>query len=453
VEQAERQQFLITADHIDLDRTHSLTLRVDREDFLPHADGGVGLSPAGGTTTEGQRLSGMRLLDVEGNPQALVEALTIPPDRLGGLLNKERWLADLYSLAEAQFLDSIAQGGGGVLRYDKAKRRLREYLDRTGRTQTVPEVLRQLRRRGHIEVRTDTRGRWIGVARVPPTLYSVPLRTGDDEFEVWGVTGTLSFAHWNSLTGLGQERRCRTRSDDPLPVIRILGALGAVGEEFTISTLPVGALLSFSLSAEDLANQWGDCGFEELQEGPAPIRQFKPQYAGWGGVDGPTNQFKWSLLLTRDPQTEVHPLYSLRSNREEVVRYRFIPDRRWGMWFAYYAAISHYFPDEAWPLLYQGDTHSVWLPAKMDVPLTIERALIAAGGGPPIELKLSRVQHGEAQGLLATTPQGVVIGPLHLFYDALLPDQRTSRWLEYQFVAPALALLVAQKLGASIHEF
>jgi hypothetical protein len=133
-----------------------------------------------------------------------------------------------------------------------------------------------------------------------------------------------------------------------------------------------------------------------------------------------------------------------------------VPDDRWGKWVAYDASIARadrvlreQIPDAApiapFPLHVSEMDGAVWIPQQLGFPLLIQRALIAASGLPPNEIRLSALEHRDQ--LIARSIFGTMLGGFDPLYRCFLDAGDASIWLQYEYVPPEVVDLLCEKLG------
>jgi hypothetical protein len=432
----------------------SITLRLTACE-VGHAArcGGAGIDPTGRTATENPYLSGFAIRGAPEGPMPIPRPIL--PTMLGSELHDDffvEWLADL---PESKFLDSLAQAAPSWLSYGEARDRVRRYLQSAGRTDSAARIIDDLRRRGMFEITTDPRGRWTGIAKVPPMIYRLPLSIAGNE--VWGIAGTLAHGDWQNLSQFGMETWHDDADDSTaLPVLRLSGTMDiGMPTRFLVSRLPATSIAAHSVSLNALRNTFTGIGFEQLDR-RAHVQYFNPMQADWGNLDQLGDLV---LLRYTDPETNSHVLHSLRSRARADGRflYRHVVDERWGTWLAYDACVAwveheyHLQGLAPWPLHQEENTGDVWLPASMRVPHVLERALVAASGAPPTKCRLTRVPNRAEEGIFGKDGRGNVFGPFDPSYDKLLPAEPGCRlWLRYRWVPTPLAVLVADRLGCRL---
>jgi hypothetical protein len=89
----------------------------------------------------------------------------------------------------------------------------------------------------------------------------------------------------------------------------------------------------------------------------------------------------------------------------------------------------------------------VWLPARIGLPVALERALVLCSGALPLEFELARsdaLVDGRLPLFLRTGAGAKVqVSPVY-------HDMANGKWLVYQWVPEAVAAVVADKLGARL---
>jgi hypothetical protein len=98
-----------------------------------------------------------------------------------------------------------------------------------------------------------------------------------------------------------------------------------------------------------------------------------------------------------------------------------------------------------WPIPYSAKDRTVYLPARISLPVVLERALVLCRGQGPdvveadaryIAEKLVIVRRQDGKGLFATSQ--------------VYRDMASGRWLAYRSVPVEVATILAEKLGATL---
>lgn len=432
------------------------TLRVATADIAASGTRGtIGLDRWGGSTTVAPMLVGTTLS--VGTPHTECPT-TFVTNGAGASAAETRLAYRLRSNPSARFLDSLAMSDAQHLPYGAARDRLRRYLNQEGFIESVQPILRDLRRRGYIEIVTDPRGRWTGIARVPPMIWSIPVTAAGRS--LWAVGGTLSFGEWSSLFTLDSEVVIEETKAEFLPTVRLVGRpMPPVGASFTVAERPCTSIAAFSAGEVELRARLADLSFEQLDARATEVETFEPMRAEWqaGMVnEGNLPPAQWTLLRYLDPETGAHLIRSLINQTAGGPRYRHVRDERWATWIAYAARID--WVERVcgqdgiapWPLHYDEHRGDVWLPARMNLPYVLERALVAASGEGPSELRISRTATESDGSFYAMTPFGTRVGPFARSHDHLLPEGEQRLWLRYRWIPPELAATVADRLGCRV---
>lgn len=448
VEQSESRVFALTASTSTGERLGSVRLRLAVGDDR-QIDGPVDLTPFCGQNQSTVR--GMMVRSPELDP-SYTSRFEILPFLLGEQVSKTR-----PECAEARFLDALAHGSGRMP-YGRARSILRRYLDADREfSRSTTSTFEALRQRGMLEIRSDPRGRWTAIGAVPPTLYRLPFDVGGAP--VWGVCGTVRLAQWAQLSRSNGQIWSRHLSSKSLPVVRLRGASVAL-EGFTNAETPPTAIASCSSSLAEIVAALGARGFESKDSRADDYEWFRPASGDWSPSEY-HHTFDWSLLRYTDPETRSHKLHSLRSDIAGEVRYRHVRNERWATWIAYDSCVRNLAAKHPklegiapWPLSYDSRKRSLWTPARMRLPLILERSLVACSGSPPGTSRLVRdtdPSHRDPKSLRALSLDEFV-GFFDRNYAEFIPENEPRVWLEYQHVPRELVALVANKLGCRITE-
>lgn len=451
------QRFTIRLVAVDGTVLHQRTLRVAASEAPMGKDARpMGLDRWGSSTALQPFLRGLSLSPTTHEPH--IPDFDGPADSLGDPPPGADWF---HSHPVLRFLDTLAMRDASMIPYGTARDRMRRYLDEAGVVAKLRDVFRDLRRRGFVEVVTDARGRWEGIAKVPPTVWPLAFTRG--RAAAWGVTGTLTIQQWVTVCSLGMQSFIRRGHGHTAPAIRLVGELDGELEAVGIRTAPTAylAIARFSAGLAEYTERFAD-GYAQLDArvcGSTAV--FSPNDASWN-VRAPSvvNTPEWTLLRYTDPDTGAHTLRSLQRSTGGGPSYRPVRDERWGIWIAYDATARFYDeqlrqhdpnhqPIAPWPIHYHPTKRQLWLPRRMAMPYVLERALIAASGEPPWEVKLTRDRE-EPEGFWARTELGTQVGPIDRTFESFVPVQTTNHWLCYPLVPAELAELVAAKLGCRV---
>jgi hypothetical protein len=416
------------------------------------AEGDVALVPACHSAERGVAVRGMTVTGLDQRP-AVASELDIQPHQLGG-----DSIPDLARIPlecpEMRFLDALAQGTG-QMSYGRARNLMRRYLE-NHRDRTTTATFESLRQRGMLEIRADSRGRWTTVGAVRPTIYALSMRIGEDS--TWGVCGTLSLDHWRQLANTGAKLFVARDQATSLPVFRLRGSIAESGP-FELERSPPTTIAMCSASLDELREAFGSRGFEPLGERAQDREWFQPLCADWSGSPPPAED-DWVLLRYTDPDTGSHRLHSLRNGQPGEHRYRHVRNERWATWITYDACVrqqERLHPSllrgvAPWPLSYHSETHSVWVPARMRLPLILERALVACSGAPPSWARLVRAPAPTERRLRGRTVSGAFVGDFDMNYSDFLQADSPRLWLQYQHVPAEVVDILKNRLGCRLDE-
>ncbi|MDC2888704.1 hypothetical protein [Psychrosphaera algicola] len=287
----------------------------------------------------------------------------------------------MESNVSSLFIDSIATTNKGSMNYGVARDQIRRLANNFGIDDIEPALLiRELRRRGHVEVETNVKGHMVRVCSVPPTLYSLPIKDSK-QHQLYGVCGSLRLQQWKQLE---QVANCRVFIDkttsNKLPAIRI-------SSDGFLAITEIAQLCNFQvvdLPAQKLSQWLGS--IQETKENLSwyPEQGFCPNYLERlnpsRGVFNETENIlvdksrKFELFKYEDPKIQGMRVYKLGENLGDgVSKYSFIHDSRWGVWIAM-GAFAEFIKNppysildaSPWPIPYDKVTGCLWLPARME---------------------------------------------------------------------------------------
>jgi|SaaInlV_120m_DNA_3_1039746.scaffolds.fasta_scaffold02520_2 hypothetical protein len=359
------------------------------------------------------------------------------------------------------FLDSIATTINGFMSYGVARDQIRRLASNIGIDNIEPALLiRDLRRRGHVEIKTDVKGHMVGVCVVPPALYSLPI-VDSEQGQLYGVCGSLRLQQWKELA---QATDCKvfveSEESNNLPVTRIFAntksVIKAIAESanFLVIDLPAQSVSQWLGSVHEIKDKlsW----YQEQGLEPKYLERLNPGNSYFRPAEhlyvDPNRTFE--LFRFEDQQIQGLRVYKLGKNLGHgIPEYSFVADSRWGVWMAVNAfaefikappfAIADASP---WPIHYDSVTGCLWLPARMEPPFVIERALTLCSGSGPVVKQASGEDVEDSILLLekGRTPIGRV--------SRVYSEMANGKWLCYRWVPEAIANHAASLLGGELRD-
>jgi hypothetical protein len=379
-------------------------------------------------------------------------------DELGVELDGEAWLPGV----EEKFLDGLAQQG--AMDAPTARKWIRKLLSESGRTDEPNFIMMDLRARGFIEIATTHKGNMARIHAVQPSVYALPVMLSGSR--VHGVLGTLRLAHWHALATEGEAWRAyQQRGEQPFRAIRLVskeersiniacadgGPLASRG--FRYASAPSLGIAQWSEGSDVVREVAMRNSMESIGKAAESAMRFN---AAKGKFSGIPSIFPYELWKTKDLATGFDSVHYLVDRSDSGVQpgHSFVRDSRWGVWisldaFARYMSqlpgLSGVHPV---PISYESAAGVVWLPARLGLPVALERALVLCSGAAAEVLTL---QTGEPQlggerlqlrSKVGRAPRGAV--------SAFYFDMADGIWLAYRYVPKVVAELVAEKLGARL---
>jgi len=365
----------------------------------------------------------------------------------------------MESNVSSLFMDSIATTIRGSMTYGVARDQIRRLSSSMGINDIEPALLiRELRRRGYVEVETNVKGHMVRICAVTPTLYSLPIQDGE-HYQLYAVCGSLRIQQWKELA---QASGCRVFIDRTtscnLPAVRFipknLSVINAVAKvaNFQVVGLPASIISQWLGSIQEMQERlsW----YSEPGLSPNYLERLKPDQ----GVFNATENImvdklrKVELFRFEDPQIQGLRVYKLGKNLGDgISKYSFIQDSRWGVWMAMGAFAEcvkgppyNIVDASPWPVHYDSVTACLWLPARMEPPFVIERALTLCTGDGPKVFEVTGEHDGDSI-LLSAKGQGM-IGKVSLVYN----EMANGKWLCYRWVPETIASNVASLLGGEL---
>jgi hypothetical protein len=374
--------------------------------------------------------------------------------------NCENIMEEVVGNISCQFLDSLSTTIKGFITYGVARDQIRRLADNLAIENVEPALLmRELRRRGHIEIETDRKGHMVRICSVPPTLYSLPIKDSEQR-QLYGVCGSLRLQQWKDII---EDDNCNVIVEKitqyKLPVVRVVQKspsevnIASHFSDLKLVDLPALQLSQWLGSIQDIKENlswYPEQGFR-----PDLLERLHPGRSQFNAVESMRVDCSRKIELFRyeAPQIRGARVYKLGMNLGEgFSKYSFIQDSRWGVWmamgaFGKFVKNQHSIADASpWPLHYESATGSLWLPARMEPPFVIERALTLCAGAGPLVKRVTSVNDGELVFLLDEKQR--VIGKISRAYS----EMANGKWLCYKWVPSAIANKVASLLGGELKE-
>lgn len=351
---------------------------------------------------------------------------------------------------ELKLLDTVARLGSvawGPFR-DQASR----LQARAGQKVQPVFPLLALRRKGLVEVATTSRGHLARIYACPPSIYGT--NTTLDGRLVLGIAGSLTLPQWQELAQEDVAWEVVVHDADPMGWRLVENEPGWASERaiemgFDFRQGPAGQVASWTSSLADMRDLLFRDSSSDIGRAREGARRFNP--ASGKFTANPSN-LPCELWRVADLSTGVDNVHVLVHDD----RYSFVRDSRWGAWMSLDAMAAHLkrlLPDRRdlhpLPLPYSIKDGTVWLPARLNLPVVLERALVLCSGlGPEQHDLIPRDEDGNDKGALELLARstGCIVAKVHrMFY-----EMAAGRWLAYRFVSRDLAELIAHKLGARV---
>lgn len=407
------------------------------------------ISPAGDPMESDDGLRGALLQNTWTVAEGGQKAYSLPSVRRVGIAGEPIPL----EACELLLLDTVARLGSvawGPFR-DQASR-----LQAAAGQMVQPAIpLLALRCRGLVEVATTSRGHLARVHACPPTIYGTNLTLGGRL--VLGIAGSLTLAQWRELAEEDVAWEVVGHDADPMSWRLVENEPGWASERalemgFEFRLGPAGQVASWTASLADMRDLLLRDSSSDIGRAREEARRFNPAN---GKFTAKPNNLPCELWRVADLSTGVDNVHVLVHDD----RYSFVRDSRWGAWVSLDATAAYFsqlLPDRRdlhpLPLPYACRDGTVWLPARLNLPVVLERALVLCSGLGPEHHDLAprdEDTHGADALELLARDTGCAVAKVHrMFY-----GMAAGRWLAYRFVPRDVAELVAQKLGARLDAY
>ena len=373
-------------------------------------------------------------------------------------LGKKVEYSERKASIQQKFLDKLANSNS--LSFGSA----RDFLERQIQVNDLELqpvfVLLELRRLGHLELSTSQKGHIKRVHAIKPRLYKLPLiHAGED---IYGISGTLKLKHWEALSANDKSFRAYSshNSSDMMTSFRLLVSdIKKTKNQFWQFEF-------IETSALDVAN-WA-AGIQRVKEQieqntmesiGSPAESALKFNASMGVFRKECNFETWQLWKVQDLDTRIDQIYVLanKSSSSSCSEYAFVRDSSWGKWIAtseFVRWISNKYEIEdlhSVPINYNCSNGTFWIPARIGLPVILERALVMCNGTSPEIITLQRSEQSSTDNRISLsrfTGQSPVL-EANKFYT----DMAEGKWLSFHNVPEQVAQVVASKLGAVLDIF
>jgi hypothetical protein len=369
----------------------------------------------------------------------------------------------MQSHGVARFLDTLAQMGS--MAYGPARDQLARMTAQGSKKVSASTLLLDLRSRGFVEIETNARGHLTRVHAVPAALYE--LQVEEDGQPVFGILGTPRLQQWEGISAPCGDFCVyhEVANEGCLGTWRVLakdvGALEriATAHGFTITGNPSMAIAQWAATRDEVATRIEQIAGEGLGAKIRFPERLNPE-KGWffpvQDVQCPARGPAYQLFRMEDRDIGRLQVYRVGVARDGVnPRYGFVRDSRWGVWIALGAFadfVKLQFKIESaspWPVPYLPGDGTVLLPARISLPVVLERTLALCNGRGPyalgVEAGKSPVQGHQDIPLLGKD-DGVQFATISQVYSSMA----SGTWLAYRHVPEEVASVVASKVGGRL---
>jgi len=393
-------------------------------------------------------MSGPNLVGIEIEPATLPSGYSILLER-EDVLGRKVSDQPIEHSGLRQFLDALAQVAS--MTYGQAKELLYRLTAKDGQSEPPLFLLFKLRSMGHLDISISYKGHIERIIAVTPTIYSLGFSVNNKT--VWALSGTLRLDHWEAvarekLAWSPYQKDSHAKSMDTFYLLihdhaDALQTCHDMG--FTFSEQPALTTIEWSANLADFRSETFRNPIESLGTRQDVAQRFTANRGIFSAT--PAGEF-CELWKIQDLDTYYDNLYVMAENQQ----YAFVSDSRWGVWLAvdsFAGWLKQKFPMEEFypfPIMYQAERATLWIPARIGLPVILDKAAVLCSGCSPDVYKLSKIEEKCNSTVLGLAEESTPILEVDKFYDQMADGQ----WLAYKLVSRYVAEQIAEKLGARL---
>ncbi|KZN62890.1 hypothetical protein N473_18415 [Pseudoalteromonas luteoviolacea CPMOR-1] len=346
------------------------------------------------------------------------------------------------------FLDALAIAG--ALNYGIARNLLQRLIHKHHSDTTPILILLYLRQVGRIELTTTNRGHIVSVNSVKPTIVELPITTVNGR--VYGVVGTLRLKQWDLIDNLCDldviyatpdkfgfsGRRIISNSQEKIKEM-------CNKHEFHFVRQPSKEILEWANGIEQFKLSISGYHIESL------VGQSKKKFSPGKALFTDTSKhYDCELWKMDDLGTYLDNLYVVNLNGS----LSFIRDSRWGTWlniieYAKWLRDMKYLPESfTVPITFHLSTSTIWIPARIGLPIVLDRALSLCSGLSPEVIKMAKETTQTNNSSINIVSENDKTTKLEI--DCFYTNMAAGHWIKYEFIPEGIANKVAQLLNAKL---
>jgi hypothetical protein len=256
---------------------------------------------------------------------------------------------------------------------------------------------------GHIEIQTDSWGRWSYVHQNPPRIYCLPWKSSGIYYAA--MTGCIPRAAREAAIATATSLDCRIFAKDngcrlvPPRILfahQELAAFEMLAEESRIGWTPQPEAVRLANWAAGL-DEWREHLVWHPDRGPTEVAEYVPScFQVTAAAQHPA---PFRLQCVEDPYTRRHRWHKLVHNDAIGVnglRHAFVRDAAWGMWKAQNAIAD----DDLTNLPFDPAYRELVVPFTLEFPYLLARALALSSGLAPRQVINHRAYATQNAGVL-----------------------------------------------------
>ena len=310
--------------------------------------------------------------------------------------------------------------------------RVREHFLKFSRNTMEPSrELRAMAQLGHVEIQSDSRGRWGYIHAAPPTLYTLPTSKNDGIHGV--ITGSYTIDQLMRFCQIARESNLSVTFQAQLGGKHgyrlVPGRVSVHGSSIeAIKGLAEKTNFLFVSNGSAALAAWAgsiESWYQRLQwyseAGPMAEASYRP--CEFRTLDGDAGMYwgRHKLVRVDDAITRRHFSYYLVRKTESDFNHAAIAQRSWAAWYVHRETMLGLYrtlglPPQPIPIAYDANSGVLYFPIELEPPSIINRALTLCSGLSPRVLS-TRECTAYSDPEFSFAPKAGFVGNCLAYYD------------------------------------